>query len=234
MRASSWIRTGTSSLVVVAAVLVGVAALPRPGTAAPVEYVRVCDLFGVGYHYIPGTEVCFNPTENDARQATAGGIWRWRVPNNPQTWARSPRAACRGRLVKIADLTGSSLALNEYARYETTTRYPLRLKAREYIAAVLYKGGFTGVGSGNFCTYYYYDASPADPVYLALGCIDTAPQASVPAIAAFVPDRPLPPPTAANVHIVAANGNLWNVLSAGDIGGRLSIWLCLQRAALSN
>jgi opacity protein-like surface antigen len=24
----------------------------------PVEYVRVCDVYGVGYYYIPGTETC--------------------------------------------------------------------------------------------------------------------------------------------------------------------------------
>ena len=24
----------------------------------PVEYVRVCDIYGAGYYYIPGTEIC--------------------------------------------------------------------------------------------------------------------------------------------------------------------------------
>jgi hypothetical protein len=32
-----------------------VAPLPEPH---PVEYVRVCDTYGTGYYYIPGTEIC--------------------------------------------------------------------------------------------------------------------------------------------------------------------------------
>ena len=27
-------------------------------TAEPVEYVRICDAFGTGFYYIPGTETC--------------------------------------------------------------------------------------------------------------------------------------------------------------------------------
>ncbi len=27
-------------------------------TAEPVEYVRICDAFGTGYFYIPGTDTC--------------------------------------------------------------------------------------------------------------------------------------------------------------------------------
>ncbi len=29
-----------------------------PGAAAPVDYVRLCDAYGMGYFYIPGTETC--------------------------------------------------------------------------------------------------------------------------------------------------------------------------------
>ncbi len=27
-------------------------------TVAPVEYVRICDAFGTGFYYIPGTDTC--------------------------------------------------------------------------------------------------------------------------------------------------------------------------------
>ncbi len=48
-----------ASLGVVAVCLLGVAELrTAPAWAAPVEYVKVCDAFGTGYFYIPGTETC--------------------------------------------------------------------------------------------------------------------------------------------------------------------------------
>src|SRR5512139_2685162 len=35
-----------------------VLAVTTPGRAAPVEYVRVCTLYGAGFFYIPGTDTC--------------------------------------------------------------------------------------------------------------------------------------------------------------------------------
>jgi hypothetical protein len=32
-----------------------------PTTAEPVEYVKVCDVAGPGYYFIPGTSTCINP-----------------------------------------------------------------------------------------------------------------------------------------------------------------------------
>ncbi|WP_235935900.1 porin [Devosia aurantiaca] len=43
------------------------------GYAAPVEYVRVCDIFGAGFYYVPGTETCLNAATGQTRIATAGG-----------------------------------------------------------------------------------------------------------------------------------------------------------------
>ena len=37
-----------------------------PSEAAPVEYVRICSLYGEGFFYIPGTATC-----QDAHQITA-------------------------------------------------------------------------------------------------------------------------------------------------------------------
>lgn len=49
--------------------------LGRNADAAPVEYVRVCNLWGAGYFYIPGTDICQNgnaigQTENAVSSAT--------------------------------------------------------------------------------------------------------------------------------------------------------------------
>src|ERR1019366_6824850 len=48
-----------------AASLAGLASVPDAGAAdlparqaAPIEYVRICDAYGAGFFFIPGTETC--------------------------------------------------------------------------------------------------------------------------------------------------------------------------------
>ncbi len=239
MRAKPGICTTVGPVAVMVATMVAATVMLSPAPAAAVEYVKICDIYGAGFYYIPGTDTCLNVARNDARQSTEGGTWRWRVPNNPRVWAPTPQKACDGQLVKVGDLTGASLTLNAHERYETTTPYPLQLKPGQYITSVVYQGGFTsvsqggftGVGQGNFCLYYSYtDPDPSvGQVYVPLGCIDTASQATVPAALAFVPDAPVPPVTPNAISVVGANGDLWKVLSTDDIHGALSVWLCLQK-----
>src|ERR1700756_1062602 len=40
------------------AVVAGAQAADLPVKAAPVEYVKVCSLYGAGFFYIPGTDTC--------------------------------------------------------------------------------------------------------------------------------------------------------------------------------
>ena len=54
-------RTSCLSLLGSAAGLVAVAgaqAADLPVKAAPVQYVKICSLYGVGFYYIPGTDMC--------------------------------------------------------------------------------------------------------------------------------------------------------------------------------
>lgn len=41
--------------------------------AQPIEYVRVCDLYGVGFFYIPGTDQCLRPETGEIRYETEDG-----------------------------------------------------------------------------------------------------------------------------------------------------------------
>ena len=41
----------------------------------PVEYVRVCDVYGAGYFYIPGTETCLRIGGYVRYQAAGGDLW---------------------------------------------------------------------------------------------------------------------------------------------------------------
>ena len=38
--------------------LTGAQAADLPGKAAPAEYVRICDTYGAGFFFIPGTDTC--------------------------------------------------------------------------------------------------------------------------------------------------------------------------------
>ncbi len=172
----------------------------RPSSANAVDYVKICSIYGAGFFYLPGTDICVNFENNDAREQAAteylvselpacpssnkmvsddtdsdctagappfgGGstscevacgvnnawqiigdgftTWRWRIPNNPRTWVRTPQDGCQGgQLVKFGDINSSNLILNAQSRYETNKHYPLNLKPGQYIASVLYKGGLT-------------------------------------------------------------------------------------------
>ncbi len=54
--------------------MVGCAVVPGAVSAAPMEYVRVCDAFGAGFLYIPGTETCLNPNNGQTRQVVEPGV----------------------------------------------------------------------------------------------------------------------------------------------------------------
>ena len=38
--------------------IAGAQAADLPVKAAPVQYVKICSLYGVGFYYIPGTDMC--------------------------------------------------------------------------------------------------------------------------------------------------------------------------------
>jgi hypothetical protein len=42
-------------------------------SAQSVEYVRICSLYGAGFYYIPGSDVCLMPTTGQTRQINGDG-----------------------------------------------------------------------------------------------------------------------------------------------------------------
>jgi hypothetical protein len=54
--------------------------VPEP---EPVEYVRICDMYGAGFFYIPGTETCLAISGFVWYQISANSTWDW--------WAQSSR-----------------------------------------------------------------------------------------------------------------------------------------------
>ncbi len=60
-------------LLAAAAVGLGLGATAGSAVADPVEYVRVCDVYGAQWAYIPGTETCLNLNTGETRVQTESG-----------------------------------------------------------------------------------------------------------------------------------------------------------------
>lgn len=212
---------------VVAAWMLGalIPALSQAG--GPVQYVPTCPDFGDEFYYLPGTDICHNPSTNDAMAVTPGGVWRWRIPNNPIQWIQAPRKACRGgRFIEFGVLDNSDLFLNPHNRIEAATTVPLSLGDREYVSSVIYKGDL--IGAGDFCLFYHYVDMVDGPYYRPLGCASPSGNVRHAALLSYAPDVQ-PPDTTNPLFLVAAAGRL-STPDPSTITGSLEIWVCVKKA----
>ncbi len=113
-----------------------VAAAPEP-----MEYVKVCDAFGTGYFYIPGTETCLK----------IGGLVRWQVGygNNP------PLLGSTNPGYKWSSYTGSHYRVNLDAKNSTEvgTVYS-SISVRGYNGSVAGNGISTGSNFNGSVAYF--------------------------------------------------------------------------------
>ena len=93
----------------------------------PVEYVRVCDAFGSGYFYIPGTETCLK----------ISGRVRMRVIAEDQNFAVTPATVSSGiQAILFPLVTAPNLTLAQFTSggninsYSTTVRGRLNIQAK--------------------------------------------------------------------------------------------------------
>jgi hypothetical protein len=120
--------------------LLGVGSIYRGQDAF--QYVKVCSLYGAGFHYVPGTDICINDFTGDARQATPGGTWRSLLPYPEGRWVKDLDDECRpGRLVTVGKFKSTDFKLNIQGRKQTPP-FSLYLSSDEYISKVIMSGGF--------------------------------------------------------------------------------------------
>src|SRR5580658_5741597 len=216
------------------AVAAGIMLAPTVALGDPVEYLRICDIVPQpGYFYLPGTDICVNTSTNSAVQNTNGGIWEWRSPDSQRASVAAYQPECQGgELVKVADITSSGLTLNAYSRLETA-HYPLNLRPGQYIASVIYTGGFNFSSSiitienlhQSFCMFYY----SSDGGYVPFGCLDSSSPATANGTWAFASDLPIPAPDVDQIYLVGAFGQLSeSTPSVITIQGKLSVSMCVM------
>ena len=83
----------TKKFFVLLAIVLGILGMVSICAAGAVEYVRV-PLYGYGFHYVPGTDVCMNDYTGDTRTETAGGTWRSLMPYPQGRWVVHVKDAC--------------------------------------------------------------------------------------------------------------------------------------------
>lgn len=116
--------------------------LPAASQAQPLEYVRVCDLFGAGFFYIPGTDSCYNPTNGDTRQVTEGGTWRTILPYPEGKWVQTAGEECLlGRLVNLGTFAAKDFTLNPYHRMQSKP-VAVNMQRNEFVSKLIFSGGF--------------------------------------------------------------------------------------------
>ena len=122
--------------------VVGLLGIASNSHASPVEYVKICSLYGAGFHYVPGTDICLNDITGDARQATEGGVWRSLLPYPEGKWVTNLQPECApGKLVKVGTFKSTDFTLNAWGRKQTPP-FSLQLKPGEFISKVMMSGGF--------------------------------------------------------------------------------------------
>ena len=121
----------------------GLLLVPPVSTATPVEYVRVCSLYGAGFHYVPGTDTCINETTGDTRQQTEGGTWRSLLPYPQGKWVASPPLECLpGRIVTLGTFSSTDFSPNVWNRKQTRA-IPVMVNRGEFVSKVIMAGGFS-------------------------------------------------------------------------------------------
>ncbi len=121
----------------------GLLSFTLDGYAAPVEYVKVCSLYGAAFHYIPGTDICLNDETGETRQQTPAGTWTSLLPTNNQgRWVTNPQQECgSGRLASLGTVRPSDFKINPSEKYQVAP-VPLNLQHGEFISKVMLSGGF--------------------------------------------------------------------------------------------
>jgi len=85
-------------LIAALASMVAAIVISRPSCAlAAVEYVKICNLYGAEFFYLPGTDICVNVATNDARERGVAG-----------SYLVSQLPTCPHQNVFVTDATDSS------------------------------------------------------------------------------------------------------------------------------
>src|SRR5690242_18680427 len=136
------------------AALTGAQAADLPVKAKPVEYVKICSLYGAGFYYIPGTDTCIRIGGHIRAEisinARGSGIQSWSVGDGNATRTRDRDfffTRSRGFLFVDTRTQTAYGTLRTYQHYRLEAPTPVGTAAATtglgLDAAVIQWGGFT-------------------------------------------------------------------------------------------
>ena len=139
------------------AAMTGAQAADLPVKAKPVEYVKICSLYGAGFYYIPGTDTCIRigghirvGSVDSTRRGTAFPVWATAGDgNNTRTRDRDffftrSRVVHQHRHAHADELRHAAHVLGGSRSRPTRAPALRRRRARSAIdAAIIQWGGFT-------------------------------------------------------------------------------------------
>ena len=212
-------KTLLSSVILV----IGVLGIAPNGHAQGPQYTKICSLYGAGFYYIPGTDICIYPLTGDTRTVTTAGVWRSQLPYPEGDWVSDPAADCgRGKLVKIGTFKSTDFTVDAHGRKETPP-FDLPLYTSQFISKVTMQGGFydprtparAGVNGAGF--------PPTDGL-----CVrERDPDVNFPGLDTSIPDDPeivlFNPSFVANLAVgCISNSRIVNMPSAYSIAATLA------------
>ncbi len=111
----------------------GAQAADLPVKAAPVEYVKICSLYGAGYYYVPGTDICIKiggfvrAQYYSGNNNASGPLWAGATRNqNTRLWRSGDDFILRGRAVITMDTRSPTEwgTVRTYLLFGFTTQTP--------------------------------------------------------------------------------------------------------------
>lgn len=206
------------------ALCAAVALMPGRAAAAPVEYVRLCPNI-TGFFYVPALNTCFNVLTGETLRNDPGTPFSSLPSVTPGDWARSPSAACKGRLQLIGTFRPANLTLNSALNVYETPAVPFRLAAREFISGLFLSGRFARPATG-FCIAM----RDALNRFAVLGCRDLSLMADTPATWRMIPRFSAPPAEAVS-PVSFVGGNYDQPWSGPATSGAVTLSACIDKAS---
>jgi hypothetical protein len=134
----------------------GAQAADLPVKAKPVEYVKVCSLYGAGFYYIPGTDICMK----------VGGYVRYQLNNNTSSITSGPFNGGNITNTRVSTEDGVAQRVRAIASFDTRQQTAYGT-LRTYLIL-----GFTQDSNAN--AGYVAAAGLSTPVYMTRAFIQIA------------------------------------------------------------
>src|SRR5215475_8228806 len=158
MTAFRSVLLGSASLLMVA----GAQAADLPVKAKPVEYVKICSLYGEGFYYIPGTDTCIRVggyiRADYYYNAAAGGTPNYTGAGGRQNRSDTSDYASRAR----ANIMFDTRTQTPYGTLRTLESIHIQNQNQGTVSIVLHRGfiqwaGFTFGRAQSYVDIFYLD-----------------------------------------------------------------------------